>query len=130
MPSGYHHLTRDDRCRIYALKKRGDSIRGIGVSLGVSPLDSEPGVAAQLRLALRSLVEAKLREHWSPERTSGRFAREKVASAGAARICRHVWADRAGDWEVDTMIGGGHRGALVSMVDRATKFTPLLSMPK
>lgn len=93
-------------------------------------LDSEPGVAAQLRLALRSLVEAKLREHWSPERTSGRFAREKVASAGAARICRHVWADRAGDWEVDTMIGGGHRGALVSMVDRATKFTPLLSMPK
>ena len=31
--------------------------------------------------------------------------------------------NRVGDWEVDTIIGGGHRGAIVSAVDRRSKFT-------
>ena len=30
---------------------------------------------------------------------------------------------RIGDWEVDTIIGAKQQGALVSMVDRASKFT-------
>ena len=30
---------------------------------------------------------------------------------------------RVGDWEVDTIIGAKHQGALVSVVDRASKFT-------
>jgi IS30 family transposase len=30
---------------------------------------------------------------------------------------------RIGDWEIDTMIGNGHRGALVTIVERVTKFT-------
>ena len=30
---------------------------------------------------------------------------------------------RVGDWEADTIIGAKHRGALVSLVDRASKFT-------
>ena len=33
--------------------------------------------------------------------------------------------DRVGDWEADTIVGAGHRGALVSVVDRASKFTVL-----
>jgi IS30 family transposase len=32
---------------------------------------------------------------------------------------------RVGDWELDTIIGGDHEGAIVSMVDRATKYTKL-----
>ena len=32
---------------------------------------------------------------------------------------------RIGDWELDTIIGKGHKGAIVSMVDRATKLTKL-----
>ena len=32
---------------------------------------------------------------------------------------------RVGDWEADTIVGAGHRGALVSVVDRASKFTVL-----
>ena len=31
--------------------------------------------------------------------------------------------ERVGDWEVDTITGSRHRGALVSVVDRASKFT-------
>lgn len=30
---------------------------------------------------------------------------------------------RVGDWEIDTVIGKGHSGALVTIVERATKFT-------
>ena len=30
--------------------------------------------------------------------------------------------NRIGDWEVDLIIGAGHNGALVTMVDRASKY--------
>ena len=32
---------------------------------------------------------------------------------------------RVGDWEVDTIVGKGHSGAVVSLADRATKYTLL-----
>ena len=31
--------------------------------------------------------------------------------------------ERVGDWEADTIIGKGHSGAVVSLVDRASKYT-------
>ena len=33
--------------------------------------------------------------------------------------------DRLGDWEVDTIVGGGRKGAVVSMVERTSKLTKL-----
>ena len=33
--------------------------------------------------------------------------------------------ERVGDWEVDTIVGAGHSGAVVSLVDRASKYTLL-----
>lgn len=36
---------------------------------------------------------------------------------------------RIGDWELDTIIGKNHIGAIVSMVDRASKFTKLKLVP-
>lgn len=36
MPKGYHHLTRDQRCQIYALKRRGLAQTIIAVNIGVS----------------------------------------------------------------------------------------------
>jgi IS30 family transposase len=36
---------------------------------------------------------------------------------------------RIGDWELDTIIGKDHHGAIVSMVDRASKFTKLMLVP-
>ena len=32
---------------------------------------------------------------------------------------------RVGDWEADTIVGAGHKGAVVSLVDRASKFAVL-----
>lgn len=36
---------------------------------------------------------------------------------------------RAGDWEADTIIGCGHSGALLSLVDRYSKYTVLEKLP-
>ena len=33
--------------------------------------------------------------------------------------------ERVGDWEADTIVGKGHGGAVVSLVDRASKYTLL-----
>lgn len=37
---------------------------------------------------------------------------------------------RIGDWEVDTIIGSQHKGAVVSMVDRHSKMTMLQKVPR
>ena len=37
---------------------------------------------------------------------------------------------RTGDWEIDTIIGKGHCGAIVSMVDRASKMTKLVKVDR
>lgn len=38
--------------------------------------------------------------------------------------------DRIGDWETDTIIGKNHQGALVTAVERKTKFTCIAHVPK
>jgi IS30 family transposase len=55
------------------------------------------------------------------------------------RMANHVSIDerpavvatrqRIGDWEGDTVIGHGHRGALVTLVERRSKYTVLQSVP-
>lgn len=37
---------------------------------------------------------------------------------------------RLGDWEIDTIIGKGHRGVIVSMVERRSKLTKLLKVSR
>ena len=37
---------------------------------------------------------------------------------------------RLGDWELDTIIGAGHKGAIVSMVERSSKLTKLVRVPR
>ena len=36
---------------------------------------------------------------------------------------------RTGDWEINTVIGKGHNGALVTIVERATQFTLVANVP-
>jgi len=38
--------------------------------------------------------------------------------------------ERVGDWEIDTIIGKNHKGALVTAVERNTKFTCISHVPK
>ena len=37
---------------------------------------------------------------------------------------------RLGDWEIDTIIGARHKGAIVSMVERSSKLTKLVRVPR
>ena len=37
---------------------------------------------------------------------------------------------RLGDWEIDTLVGKGHRGALVSLVERKSRYTLLQPVPQ
>lgn len=37
--------------------------------------------------------------------------------------------ERLGDWEIDTLVGKGHRGALVSLVERKSRYTLLQPVP-
>ncbi len=200
MPKGYYHVTRDERCQIYALKSTGLSLRKIALMLGrsVSTLSREitrntggrgyrfeqannktierRRAASQAPKKLTNEVEEVIRERlledWSPEQISGRLKLEGTAISHET-IYQYVWRDkrsggqlykhlrhhgkrynkrssgkagrgcipdriditkrppivetksRIGDWEGDTIIGAQHKGAIVSYVDRNSKFTLL-----
>jgi IS30 family transposase len=104
-----------------------------------------------------AVIEGKLtQEQWSPEQISGRLAQEGVATISHESIYRHVWNDkkdggnlylhlrhsgkkynkrkgrnsgRIGDWEADTIIGARHQGAILSHVERKSKYTKLVPLP-
>jgi len=202
MPKGYHHLTRDQRCQLYTLKARGDSIALIASELEVNRStiyrevkrnSGELGYRYRQadekakercyrtnhqRIKMKgrtvSIIKEKLKIQWSPEQISGwlkKWGYTKVVSHET--IYKYIWYEkrmggslykelrhngkkynkrskgtagrgcirgridieerpdvveektRLGDWELDTIIGSGQSGAIVSMVDRASKLTKL-----
>ena len=202
MPEGYHHLTYEERCQIYALMQSGLSQAAIARQLGVHrstskrELDRNTGArsyrfkraqekASQKRKTascaprkmkpdLVKLIEEKLtQEQRSPDQISGWLMKNSAASISHERIYQHVWEDkknggtlyvqlrhrgkkynkrkgktsgrglipnrvdidqrpaivaeksRIGDWEADTIIGAGHKGIIMSHVDRKSKYTKL-----
>ncbi len=66
-------------------------------------------------------------------RQGKRYQSRRKSYAGRGHIKNRVSIDerpaiveeksRVGDWEIDLVIGKGHSGALVTIVDRATSFT-------
>lgn len=204
MPAGYHHLTYFERCQIHALLHRGLSQRAIACELGRDPgtisreLSRNRGargyrhkqaqgkavvrrhaasaVACKMTVERWGVVEARLREGWSPEQISGRYRHLGEVMAGREWIYWYIRADRRaggtlyrclrrrgkkanwrggrhggrghipgrvdiaerpavveekgriGDWELDTILGARHRGALVSSVERGSKYTILESI--
>lgn len=206
MPKGYHHLTKDQRCQIFALKSRGDSVKMIALQLGVhkSSLYRELnrnqskngydynladkkaqerkknslGNNLKMTSEMASIVEDKLRLQWSPEQISGWLKRHDYKIVSHETIYKHIWKnkknggslyknlrhqgkkynkrgskkagrgcipgridiserpviveekERLGDWEIDTIIGKEHKGAIVSMVDRHSKLTLLSAVSR
>lgn len=203
MSEDYHHLTRDQRCQLYTLKRRGDSISLIADELKVHRSTlyrelkrntgkrgyrfkqaNEKALDRRLIASNRkqkmtdittAIIEEKLLMQWSPVQISGWLKRQ----VGMTAVCyetvyQYVWADkrrggmlykqlrhsgkkynkrskgtagrgcipnrvdiderpaiveekiRTGDWELDTIIGTGQSGAIVSMVDRASKLAMLV----
>jgi transposase, IS30 family len=197
MARGYHHVTRDQRCQIYALKTRGCSLNIIAEHIGchVSSISREikrnsgrrgyrikqADAKARKRRSLVSRLPKKMRWHllryiqeklqmeWSPQQISGRLKQEGK-SISHESIYQYVWANkrlggllykhlrhhgkkynkrsssqagrglipgrvdiserpkivekklRIGDFEGDTIVGARHQGAILSYVDRHSKF--------
>lgn len=200
MPKGYHHVTRDIRSQIYALKATGNTLRDIAkvVNRHASTISREikrntggkgyrykqadvkaverrsnvSRIPKKLTPERIARIEEHLREEWSPEQISGRLKLEGITISHEA-IYQLIWKDkrsggtlythlrhhgkkynkrssgkagrgcipnrvditerppiveekaRIGDWEGDTIIGVKHQGAIVSYVDRCSKFTVL-----
>ena len=200
MATGYHHVTRDIRCQIYALKSMGQSLCKIALAVGrdKSTISREISrntggrgyrfkqadekakarrsnaskAPKKLTGEMQSTIREKLLEDWSPEQISGRLKLEGKAISHET-IYQFVWHDkrsggklykhlrhrgkrynkrstgksgrgcipdriditarpaivetksRIGDWEGDTIIGAKHKGAIVSYVERHSKFTLL-----
>lgn len=200
MAKGYQHVTRDQRCQIYALKSMDLSLRKIAKKIDkhVSTVSREISRNTGLRgyrfnqadnfaserrhyaskkqkkldNELKEKIESKLLEDWSPEQISGRFKLDGI-SISHESIYQHIWKDkraggllykhlrhhgkkynkrssgkagrgcipnrvditlrppvveeksRVGDWEGDTIISAGSRSAILSYVDRHSKFTLL-----
>ena len=122
MPCGYHHLTQDERCQIYGLKKSGLSHRAIGRELGrhhtaigreIKRNSGARGyrykqahdkatdrrrlassVARKMTDEMWRQVEEKLAAGWSPDQIAGRFRRECKVMVGRERIYQYIRADR------------------------------------
>lgn len=205
MPKGYQHVTRDQRCQIYAFKSMDMSLRNIAKKIGknVSTISREISRNTGLRGyrinqadsracerrsnaskspkkltdELKTQIECKLLEDWSPDQISGRFKLDGN-SISLETIYQHIWRDkraggqlykhlrhngkkynkrsygkagrgcipnriditmrpsiveeksRVGDWEGDTIISAGSRSAILSYVDRYSKFTLLKKIGK
>lgn len=212
MPKGYQHLTRDQRCQIDILKKRGDSQAFIASTLQVNPStisrELKRNSAKRLKtksieykydeahkksqrkrrkascrptkmtLETRNAIKNKLHLQWSPEQISGWLHRNNIIKISHETIYKMIWKDkrkggilyknlrhhrkkyqkrgspkskncciprrvdidqrpkivelkeRLGDWEVDTVVGKGHNGAIVTMVERTSKLTKLCIVPR
>ena len=203
MPEDYHHLTRDQRCQLYTLKKRCDSVSIIANELGVhrstiyreqkrnagkrgyrfkqandKTLERRQIASSQKMKMIKTtiaIINEKLGLQWSPVQISGWLEKQVgITAVSHETIYQYIWADkkkggtlykelrhrgkkynkrakatagrgcipnrvdiderpaiveektRLGDWELDTIIGTGQSGAIVSMVDRASKLTMLV----
>ena len=197
----YKQLPQEERYQIYALNKAGHDQATIAGIIDRNPgtISRElrrnrglkgyrPQQAHNLALRRRydkaqprignqvwQLVEALIREEWSPEQIVGRVAMEQGVSISHEWIYQYIYANkysggdlyrflrcqkvrrkrygiysrrgtipnqvsiddrpaivdskrRFGDWEGDTVIGKGHRGALVTLVERKSLYTVIRSV--
>ena len=124
MPKLYRRLTQDQRCQIYALRKRGIAQAGIASNMGINQstisrklpcnkglwgchfyrrkdfqkirCSARKGVATVMTTCLIARVEALLTAHqWRREKISGILNRgEGSMKVSHENRYRHIWADK------------------------------------
>lgn len=123
MPKGYHHLTRDQRCQIYILKVRGDSIKEIAEALTVNRStiyrevkrnsgmrgyrykqanekakerwQKSHGGKRKMISPTIAVIEEKLGLQWSPEQISGWLKKEQYEyGVSHETIYQHIWSNK------------------------------------
>lgn len=123
MPKGYHHLTRDTRCQLYALIKRGDTALIMAEALNIHrstvyrELKRNSGLrgyrpeqahqkSTQRRLSASSrkpkmteetisIIEEKLMLQWSPEQIAGWLKKRQYRKAVSHEtIYKYIWQQK------------------------------------
>lgn len=122
MPKAYHHVTREIRSQIYALKATGTSLNKIAsiVERHVSTISREikrntggrgyrykqadekaverrknaSRTPKKLTPALVAIIEEDILENWSPDQISGRLKKESIASISHETIYKHIWKNK------------------------------------
>ena len=123
MPKGYHHLTRDQRCQLAALKDSGESIDDIAMQLNthrstlyreLSRNQGETGYeyqeahekaiermtnvdenALKMTSEMIAIIESKLKLQWSPEQITGWLTRRDAGMAVSHEtIYKYVWQNK------------------------------------
>jgi IS30 family transposase len=79
---------------------------------------ADPGRAQQLRPFLRIASKPRRKPYGKPSRR-GRIAGKRSIDERPAEANERT---RLGDWEGDTMVGKGHRGYLLTCVDRVSRY--------
>jgi IS30 family transposase len=121
MPKGYHHVTRDIRCQIYALNANNTSLRKIAAAVDytVSTISREikrntggngyrykqadtkaierraaaSRILKKLTPELTEIIKEKLLEDWSPEQISGRL-QLTGKNISHETIYQYVWKNK------------------------------------
>ncbi len=120
--NAYKHLTYEQRCHIYQLKKIGWTAKTIADELnvhkstiyrefarntskrGYRPRQAQGKAETRRKTARKAvkmtpefvqLIEEKIREDWSPEQISGWLLEEKQSLISHERIYQHIWHDKA-----------------------------------
>jgi IS30 family transposase len=121
MTRTYQQLTYEQRCQISVLNKSGCSQRHIADSVGTSQPTVSRELArntggqgyrhkqaqekterrraeavrpTKMTLDMITVIEAKLREDWSPEQISGWFLFDQETLISHESIYLHVWTDK------------------------------------
>jgi IS30 family transposase len=118
----YKQLTHKERYQIYALIKEGFNYSQIAKNIGVN----KSTISREIKR------NSKSKNTYHPDSASIEvFARglivNRVSISKRPKIVDKKI--RIGDWEVDTIIGKYHQGAIVTIVDRKSKFTLMRILP-
>ena len=135
----YHPLTEPQRYQIYALRKAGHDQQGIAATLGVSP--------STIGRELRRNRGQRIYQHIRADRQAGGTLYRHLRHGQKKRKKRDGKADgrgqikdrvsieqrpalveeksRIGDWEIGLVLGRPGTGALVSLVERRSRYTVL-----
>lgn len=104
----YQQLTQGQRYQIYALLKTGHSQKQIADTIGVH----------------RSSISRKVRRNWGKR---GKLPNRVSIEARPVIVGRR---ERLGDWEIDTVVGKGYRGALVTLTERKSRLALIYRVPR
>ncbi len=157
---GYHHkqahrkskTRRSSASRCSALKMTPDLIAAVRFALQKQQWSPDQISGSFKRHGIANISAETIYRHiWTDKRAGGilyqnlrhrgkKYNKRGAKNAGRGLIPGRIDIDerpaiveqktRIGDWEIDTIIGKNHRGAIVSLVDRASKYTRIHLVPK